>query len=173
MKILNLGSRNTLMKDAINIDSYDMEFIPSEKFINANVLDIDRFFESGSVDRIYSHHLFEHLTHQQIGNLLYKCWNILRSDGMIEITVPDFYELLMAYKKLHELGRFDTLDVMNIKFFDVAEETTHKSIWYKEIGVYYLEREGFFKTIDVQHTGVGDSQCPSDIQITFTAKKLV
>lgn len=159
---LNLGSRNNLLKGYINIDfSGDFD---SSNFKKMDILSIDDYFLAGTVSEIKAVHFMEHLTHQQVTVLMYKLWCLLIPAGVLEIITPDFYNLISYYKDKHKNGDFSDVDILHIKVFDTEEETFHKTVWYEEIGKYYLEREGFFSVKEVSH--------PSFIEIKFKAVKL-
>jgi predicted SAM-dependent methyltransferase len=173
MKI-NLGCRNNILEGYVNVDFNELHFEvgnrfqskeqPETIFLCANIMDIDLYFKAGSVTEIVANHFFEHLTHEQITKLLYKLWNLLTPGGMLKITTPDFYWLIRHYKEKHQREDFSDVDILNIKMFDTQEETFHKSVWYEEIGKYYIEREKFFCVLTINW--------PSPIEITFIAKKI-
>ena len=160
MKI-NLGCRNNLLKDYINVDIQEMMIKTDCPFLCANALDIDRHFKANSVDEVVSEHFFEHLTHAEITNLLYKIFVILKPGGTIKITVPDFKGILEVYEKKHQNGDFTDVDILHIKVFDVPEEGLHKTVWYDYIGEFYLIREGLFTMYGIEK--------PSPFEICFTA----
>jgi predicted SAM-dependent methyltransferase len=171
---LNLGCRNNILERYVNVDFDELHFrvenpVQTKEeqdtlFLCADIMDIDLYFKAGTIEEIVANHFFEHLTHEQITKLLYKLWCLLMPGGMLKITTPDFYQLLCSYKEKHEKGDFSDVDILHIKVFDTEEESFHKTVWYYEIGKYYLEREGFFK--------VEDTTKPSRIEISFVAYKI-
>ncbi len=170
MKI-NLGCRNRILHGYANIDLFVPKFnwedsIQDEEtsFYKINAMDIDQHFEAGTIDEIVATHFFEHLTHEQITTLLYKLWCLLKPRGELIITTPDFYNIINSYKSKHEAGNFSDVDILHIKVFDTKEESFHKTVWYKEIGEYYLEREGLFHVEGIER--------PSPIEIKFIARKV-
>jgi predicted SAM-dependent methyltransferase len=175
MKI-NLGCRNNIMKGYINMDIEELLFeigsdprrnmleIDETEFLHGDAMNIDKYFRTGSVSEVIANHFFEHLTHEQVTILLYKIWCILEPGGLLKITTPDFYGLIKKYKRLHESKDFSDVDILHIKVFDTKEETYHKTVWYEDIGKYYLEREHFFEVTEIRH--------PSDIEVSFIAQKL-
>jgi len=69
--------------------------------IGANIfVDVSDFplpFKSGSVDFIYSSHLFEHLSRNEIKMLLKECFRILSENGKMRLVVPDFDKFYEMY----------------------------------------------------------------------------
>ena len=58
----------------------------------------ERFpFPDGSVDYVYSEHLFEHLNHRQAVNMLRECHRVLKPSGAIRLATPDFRFLADLY----------------------------------------------------------------------------
>lgn len=51
-------------------------------------------FPEGSVDVVFSEMCIEHVTPQQGWSFLEECYRILRSGGLIRITIPDFVRCL-------------------------------------------------------------------------------
>lgn len=160
---LNIGSRNNFREGYLNIDFSDLLF-EDDSYRKMDVMDIDLHFKARTVDEIYTAHFMEHLTDFQITNLMYKFWCLLKKGGKLIIITPDFYNLLMHYKKKHQDGDFTDVDILHIKVFDVEEETNHKTVWYEEIGRYYLERENYF--------AIEKISWPSTIEIKFEAIKI-
>jgi len=146
---LNLGCRNEILEDYINIDIdklniYDKNDQIKPVVIQMNAMDIDRYFIVGSVDKIIARHFFEHLSHEEITILLYKIWSILKTNGELYIAVPDFQRILEHYVAEHKMQNFANVDVLHSRLFGIADESLHKTVWTSEIGVFYLTRENFF-----------------------------
>ena len=62
-------------------------------------------FENGSVEMIYSQHLFEHLSFPQIQALLAECVRVLADGGTFSICVPNARLYIDAYLGLTEIPR--------------------------------------------------------------------
>lgn len=60
-------------------------------------------FGSGTVDAIYSSHLFEHLTFAEGQDLLAECLRALKPGGTFSIAVPDARIYVEAYLGLREV----------------------------------------------------------------------
>ena len=124
----------------------------------------ERFLMVEGVDEIVSRHLFEHLTHEQITILLLKLWRILKPGGKLEITVPNFQQILFYYEKQFRKNDFSNLDILHSRIFGIGEEGLHKTIWSEKIGIFYLVREDFFTSPIVLYKD-------NDLEITFKTKK--
>ena len=163
MKKLNLGCGNKLLPGYINIDFFALpeEEIKGHDFIEADVQELPSLFAAESVDEVLAVHLFEHLTHAQITTLLFKIWNVLKPGGRLIIITPDFIKLLDELANRTSRGDFSTLDITCLKLFSTPDETLHRSIWYDEVGEWYLNREDLFTLDRITR--------PSKIEIQFEA----
>ena len=141
---LNIGSGNNMMKDYINIDLHPVQ---AKDYIwrEMDIMHIDTHFTSNSVDEIYASHLFEHLSHYEITTLLFKLHGILKPSGKLIIITPNFLRMILKLKEETSLKEFSSVDIMFLKFFSTEDESLHKSIWYDDIGIWYLTREGLFE----------------------------
>lgn len=162
---LNLGCRNDILDGFINIDIDDIQ-IGNSNFKRMNVLDIDLYFKVNSVIEIVANHLFEHLTHSQISVLLYKIWKILKPNGILRITVPDFQQLIFQYDKRFRNNDYGSLDTFQSRIFGIEEESLHKTFWNPHIGLFYLQREGFFSDITINRD---EQECT----LIFMARKKI
>lgn len=164
IKHLNLGSRNNLKPDAINVDLFEFTGETEKQYLCSDAFKLDTYFEAGSFSKITANHFMEHLTHEQLTKLMYILWMLLVPGGKLSVTTPDFYALINKYRKKQLEGDFSDADIIHLKVFDVEEETNHKSVWYDAIGCWYLERENFFRVDEITR--------PSDIEIQFNCTKL-
>lgn len=56
-------------------------------------------FEDNSVDLIYACHCLEHFPHRRLTKVLREWFRVLRHDGILRLSVPDFDLLLNIYKE--------------------------------------------------------------------------
>jgi SAM-dependent methyltransferase len=169
---LNLGCRNILLPGYINIDMMCLDLVdhPSftlkdkQSYYQMDVMEIDEHFLAGTVDEVYASHFFEHLSDNQVTNLVWKIWTLLKPGGKLTIITPDFHAILNHFKAKHEQGDFSDVDLLHIRVFDIPEQSGHRTIWYKEIGKYYLEREGYYF--------INTISAPSIFEVQFEATKL-
>lgn len=88
---LNLGSGHNLKSGWVNVDLYEKAQLH---------LDLRRKlpFEDGSVARIYSEHLFEHLVYpSEAKTLLEESYRVLAAGGLFQVGVPDAEWPVRAY----------------------------------------------------------------------------
>lgn len=102
MKFLNLGCGN------IFIDSVEWENVDQSPF-NGAVKKVNLTkplpYPDQSFDVIYSSHVIEHIEPRYVPLVLSECARLLRSNGVLRIVVPDFYEMAKAYLSNIEAGK--------------------------------------------------------------------
>lgn len=54
-------------------------------------------FSEGTVDLVYSCHMFEHLRPQQTETFLKECHRVLKPNGVLRLVVPDLRKLVEVY----------------------------------------------------------------------------
>ena len=83
---LNLGSGNKLIDDYINIDISD-----------GNLVYPLSDFKDESVDEIRASHILEHFSFRDTVKILIEWNRVLKLDGVIKISVPDFNIIITHY----------------------------------------------------------------------------
>lgn len=162
---VNLGSGNKLLQGYINIDNTSLKFrTDTDTFICASAFDIDSMFSSNSVDEVLCSHFLEHLSHFEVTNILFRIWGVLKPEGKLVVVAPDFVRIIRRWRAKQRSGDFSDTDILHLKIFSTERETLHKTVWYEEIGIYYLTREDLFEIEKIYH--------PSDLEICFVAKAL-
>jgi len=84
--------------------------INHEKFVNIDGLpaphihyirEIDNLcpFKNNSVDLIYGSHCLEHFSHRKVSNVLSEWHRVLKTGGILRLSVPDFDVLCEIYKE--------------------------------------------------------------------------
>ncbi len=145
---VHLGCRTNLLSGYINVDKENFPINYSEhKFLQADASRIDEHFIAETVDEILSRFFFEHFSNDEVSELLFRLWYILKPEGKLITEVPDFLRILKRHDRMHSKGDFEQLNILNPHMFGTVEETVHKSTWSEKIGRYYLTRENLF-TID-------------------------
>ena len=108
-------------------------------------------FQAGSVDAIYSSHLFEHLTYAESQGLLRECLRALKPGGAFSIAVPNARMYIEGYLGLREIpmeyfgwkrAYHDTtaIDAVNYIAYMAGE---HKYMFDQENLVHVLKQAGF------------------------------
>lgn len=163
---LNLGCGNALKEGFHNIDVLYLSDSVTEgyTYLCENVMRINEIYRAESVDQVVAEHLFEHLTHYEITTLLFKIHSVLKPGGILSIVTPDFIRLINDLKKQTSQGDFSFLDIAHLKIFSTEDETMHRTIWYDDVGVWYLTREGLFGNVTIAH--------PTDTEIRFNAIRI-
>jgi len=108
-------------------------------------------FPDSSVARVYSSHLFEHLTYEQGQALLDQCLRVLKPGGSFSIVVPNARMYLEAYLGQHELppeffgwkpayNNTTAIDAVNYIAYMAGE---HKYLFDQENLLHILRAKGF------------------------------
>ena len=107
---------------------------------------------NGSVKRIYSSHLLEHIPYHQLLIFLRECQRVLSSDGEFSVCVPNFQFYIDAYKegKLFserntwwQPGLIDTGSVIDQLNYVAYMKDEHKYMFDEENLVKTLLKAGF------------------------------
>lgn len=108
-------------------------------------------FATGTVDAIYSSHLFEHLTYTEGQGLLRECMRALKPGGTFSIAVPNARLYIEGYLALRDLpaeyfgwsaafNRTTAIDAVNYVAYMAGE---HKYMFDQENLVHILVAHGF------------------------------
>lgn len=90
---LHLGCGKINHPDFINIDGFPF---PHVHYVRS-IADLSNF-KNGSVDLIYACHCLEHFPYGQVASVLTEWHRVLKQDGTLRISVPDFDRLLKIYE---------------------------------------------------------------------------
>lgn len=91
---LNLGSRTRKMAGYKNMD---IDAHPGVDFVG-DVADLSRF-ESGSVSSIFASNILEHFPHTKTAEVLTEWKRVLKSGGILYLSVPDFARAVEIYRQ--------------------------------------------------------------------------
>jgi predicted SAM-dependent methyltransferase len=91
---LHLGSGGIDHPSFINVDA-----LPAPHIHYVRPIDDLSFLANSSVDLIYACHCLEHFSHLQIEQVLAEWRRVLKSGGVLRLSVPDFDLLLNIYKE--------------------------------------------------------------------------
>ncbi|MFT4746612.1 MAG: SAM-dependent methyltransferase [Congregibacter sp.] len=97
MKMLNIACGDRYCEGWINIDFH----ADSNSVTKVNILG-GLPFEDNSIDVIYSSHFLEHLSPVQAKFVLLETRRVLKSGGIIRVSVPDLENICVEYLKLLE-----------------------------------------------------------------------
>lgn len=152
MKI-NLGSNKYLLKEFINIDK--------EKFEGVDLIcDIKDGlpYEDNSIEEIYAGHFIEHLTIRNAIKVLEDCKRVLKPNGIITITIPDFEKILEQFdfeeaNKMIVANYEDMPSICPNKIGNLSDN--HLSIWNEKYLIQILKKIGFNNI-----TALSVEECP-------------
>jgi len=152
---LNLGCGGRTFEDYINIDFF---FSPSADY-EAD-LRFPLMIEDAAVDGIFTEHTIEHLTYDQVEQLLHECYRILKPSGTLRIVVPDIGIFAKNYAE-NNVGWFEEWekymfinsgdpDRINRRMISpmiaisfVTQEYGHVSCWDFETMDKFLQKASF------------------------------
>jgi len=97
-KRLHLGCGNKYLKDWIHID------IQAYDHVDLNIpVDQLTCFDDESVDEVYACHILEHIKRKDIKKVLIEWHRVLKRDGVLRLSVPDWDALVNRYQKTRNL----------------------------------------------------------------------
>lgn len=156
---LNLGSGTLSVEGYLSVDARDMQNID----IVADVSNLP--FQENEVDEIYSAHLIEHFTKNQMRNELLPYWySLLKKGGIFTVIFPDLQEMIKAYSK-GEIS-FEQLGYIIMGAQDYTLDY-HYAVYSADI-VSELLAEAGFQEIEVVAKGRTNGQC---LETEITARK--
>jgi predicted SAM-dependent methyltransferase len=109
-------------------------------------------FPNDSVRKIYSSHLFEHLSFKDMQKLLDECMRVLTPGGVFSICVPNSRLYIAAYLKDEELDSsmffghkqaFDNVSRMDYVNYIAYMDGEHKYMFDEENLIRIIEKKGF------------------------------
>ena len=115
---VNLGCGELKLDGYLNVDQFPK--------VNPDLVsDAHEFLagcEDGSLDEIYAGHFLEHLTLDEAQSLLRECYRVLKSGGLLGITVPD----TEAVFKMYVLGKMNMHDICAQFLYSTVQKSHHK-----------------------------------------------
>ena len=95
---LHLGCGKRELNGFLHIDIADFPHISHRSSVD----NLD-FIKSETVDEIYTSHTFEYFDRVEANSVLMEWNRVLKPNGQLYITVPDFDKLILIYKESKEL----------------------------------------------------------------------
>ena len=99
-KKLHLGCGKRFLEGYIHID---IDSYPHIDYISK--IENLSMFEDNSIDLIYASHCIEYFDRYEVINVLEEWKRVLKNDGILRISVPDFKSLLKVYKKTNNIDK--------------------------------------------------------------------
>ena len=136
---LHLGCGSVSHPGYVNIDLYPH---PHIHYVHS----IDRLpmFRDNTVDLIYACHCLEHFPHGTVPAVLSEWHRVLKRDGVLRLSVPDFDLLLEMYARTgKEVGK--NMEVMNMALMGGQDSPLnfHRSVFNMESLARLLTQVGF------------------------------
>jgi len=96
---LHLGCGSKFIPGYTHID-----VIPYDHIDHVSSIDNLSFIQNDSVDVIYNCHVLEHFKRQQTKLVLTEWFRILKSGGVLRVSVPDFESVCNVYQETKDLN---------------------------------------------------------------------
>ena len=133
MKI-NLGSGKRDLEGYTNIDAVKQ----TNNTVIGDLLNLN--YENNSVDEIFSEHVIEHFTKNELDRFFSECKRVLKIGGKLNIIAPSMVSAIDQYVK----GEIDIVYLENFLFaLQLHEYDYHKQGIYKEKLEMLCNKHGF------------------------------
>jgi predicted SAM-dependent methyltransferase len=121
---LHLGCGKRYIPGFIHIDAIDYPHVQ-----HVAAIDSLSFIQDATVDLIYNCHVLEHFKRKDVGRVLHEWFRVLKPQGRLRVSVPDFAKLCDVYRQYGRLdlvvgalyGRQDYLYNIHYNVFDYAD----------------------------------------------------
>jgi hypothetical protein len=166
MNILSLGTGLDYQKlcNNHNYDCVDLLYDCNQEsdlshinLISEDVLSYLGNYNNKYYDEVVSDRFFEHVDFKLIPELLYLIKNILKPNGLLKFTVPNFLDVADKLNYFEKnigkmLGKEFNRSMIDLhtELFNIPDDC-HKSIWTPNLAVYYLKLEDFWTDIKIKH----------------------
>ncbi len=139
---LHLGCGKRYLKGFIHIDKDDL---PHIDYPNTDLGNLSMFNDS-SVDLIYTCGSFEYYDREEATDVLREWKRILKKDGVLKISVPDFNSIVKVYQKYNNLDGIGILGPLYGKWkISNGNHLYHKTVYDKKSLTKLLIKQGFCK----------------------------
>lgn len=154
---INFGCGNNLLVDYLNIDATAIrEMKPDEYFVAIGELLNPQDLPNDWFTEIKAQMVFEHISIDIIPSILYTMSCLLKIDGRIDITVPNFEYFALNFEKYNSnkmtiedliFIREATFQLLDPLLVNISGRG-HKSLWTTNLAKLLFESEGFVLEID-------------------------
>lgn len=149
---LHLGCGKRYIPGYIHVDAVDYPHVD-----HVATIDNLSFIPDNSVEVIYNCHVLEHFKRKEVERVLHEWFRILKPEGVLRISVPDFAKLSEVYQRYGKLdmvigalfGRGDYLYNIHYNVFDFDS----LSEVLKKVGFNNVQRYDWRKT---EHADMDD-----------------
>lgn len=159
---LNLGCGQFPLAGFVNVDTSR----DAKADLTADVLDLP--YQPGTVDEIYAGHLLEHFPYKD-GQRALKYWHsLLREDGLLSVTVPDFDVLCARY--LEDPTPEQLRELNDVYIYSTCQASPHRYAYSGALLAECLEAAGF-TDLEQMPENHPYFPCAVDWQVGFHARK--
>lgn len=100
IKNLHIGCGKRNIPNFINIDQVDYKHIHYKR----NVRNLN-FIQTNSIEYIYASHVLEYFDFEEAKKVLREWKRVLKSGGIIRLSVPNFKSLIKIYEKTNDIDK--------------------------------------------------------------------
>lgn len=125
-------------------------------------------FLTGSVDRIYTSHMLEHIPYRDLVAFLNECYRVLKEGGELSVCVPDASRYIRAYvegkhfrkfDKMYEPAAVDTGSLLDQVNYIAYMNQLHKYMFDEENLIGTLKKVPFSSVALREFDGTIDLRC--------------
>ncbi len=150
---LNLGCGKKFLQDYVNVDTNIGKLMDKDCWIFEGEIKSPQDLPSNWFEYISAEMVMEHIHPDLIPNLLYCLYNMMSTEGKLEIIVPNFLTLSKTlvinetkspslsfneFKIIREIN-----NEMLMPYMGEELGMAHQSIWTPKMAKYWLNSEGF------------------------------
>lgn len=100
MKKLHLGCGKRYIPGFIHVDALKFDHIDYVTKVENLPM-----FNSNSIDLIYACHVLEHFMRSNVNDVLMEWFRVLKHNGILRLSVPDFEAIIKVYEKYKDLSK--------------------------------------------------------------------
>ena len=156
---LHLGCGNRYIPGFIHIDLADYSHIDYK----SDVSDLS-MFEDNSVDLIYACHVLEHFKRYETDGVLQEWYRVLKSGGILRVSVPDFEAIVTVYEKYRDMelvmGLLYGGQDYKHNFHHVGFDFKYLGELLKKVGFKNIHRYNWQKTIHKDYDDYSQAYIP-------------
>ena len=137
---LHLGCGHRYLKGFIHVDKDEL---PHIDYPNTDIGDLN-MFDDNSIDLIYSCGSFEYYDREEAGPVLLEWKRVLKKNGVLKLSVPNFSSIVEVYKKYKNLDGMGILGPLYGKW-KIKKDTYiyHRTVYDKDSLTNLLISLGF------------------------------
>lgn len=159
IKKLHLGCGKRYIPGFIHIDLADYPHIDHR----TDVSDLS-MFEDNSIELIYVCHVLEHFKRNEIEGVLSEWYRVLRPEGVLRLSVPDFEAIVAVYEKYRDiecvLGLLYGGQDYDCNFHHIAFDFKYMENLLRKVGFKSVHRYDWRETIHRNYDDFSQAYIP-------------